>query len=105
MAEKRRKLANDATWRENIKTAHILEKLSNHVFGMVTMEMSQIKSAEILLKKTIPDVMQIQVDVSGGLTIEVLQVASHKPVDKRTVRKVRPAPVRPKNASSKTASE
>ena len=104
MAEKRRKLANDATWRENIKTAHILEKLSNHVFGMVTMEMSQIKSAEILLKKTIPDVMQIQVDVSGGLTVEVLQVASHK-VDKRTVRKIRPAPVRPKNASSKTASE
>jgi len=79
MPEKRRKLANDATWRENIKTAHILEKLSNHIFGMVTMENSQIKAAEILLKKTIPDVQQIQIDVSGGVTVEVLQVARHEP--------------------------
>jgi len=83
MAESRRKLANDAAWRDNIKTAHVLKKLQNHVFGDVDMTSTQVKAAEILLKKTIPDVQQIQIDVSGGLTVEVLQVASHKPPTKK----------------------
>ena len=86
MAEKRRLLSQDATWRDNIKTGHILNQLQNHIDGTLDLSASKVKAAEILLKKTMPDVQQIQIDVSGGLVVEVLQVASHKPAPKRTVK-------------------
>ena len=100
MAEKRRLLSQDATWRENIRTGHILNQLQKHIDGELDLTPTKVKAAEILLKKTIPDVQQITIDVSGGLTVEVLQVASHKPAAKR---KVQPAPKPADHARNKAA--
>jgi len=83
MPEKRKALTNDSRWRENIKAGLLLERLEIHALVGTTMENSQIKAAEILLKKVLPDMMAIQVNVDGGIDINVLQVASHPPAKSR----------------------
>lgn len=47
-------------WRIKIKSARIIQCLEDHVFGLNDMKPSQIKAAEILLKKTLPDLASIQ---------------------------------------------
>ena len=42
------------------------------------MTTSQVNAALGLLKKVMPDVKALEIDLSGGITVEVLQVANHK---------------------------
>jgi hypothetical protein len=84
---KHRLLSSDAELRENIKAAELVEVLQNHVFGMVTLNQSQTSAAKILLAKCLPDIQMIQMDVSGGIQIEVLQVKAHPPPKKAAVKK------------------
>lgn len=59
MAARSRKGTLDAPWddkvRGRIQTSMLINRLSDHVFGKVELTPSQVRSAEILLKKTIPD--------------------------------------------------
>ena len=88
MAEKHRKLTNDASVREKIKMRQLVELLENHAFGLVNLEKTRLRAAEILLRKTLPDIQVIQVDIDGGVDIRVLQVASHpKPPAKKRASK------------------
>jgi len=45
----------DEKVRERIKTSMLINRLSDHVFGKVELSPTQVRSAEILLKKTTPD--------------------------------------------------
>ena len=45
-------------WRSKIQTGNLLTRLNNHAQGKIEMTSSQIKAAEILLKKTMPDLKQ-----------------------------------------------
>lgn len=49
---------NDET-RKKIQTSQLLNRLESHVFNDVKMSQTQIKAAEILLKKTLPDLSAI----------------------------------------------
>jgi hypothetical protein len=77
MAEKHRLLSTDAQTREGIPAAEIVELLVNHTFGRVDLDQGRIKTAEILLKKSLPDIQMVNIDVQGGVKIEVLQVKQH----------------------------
>ena len=87
MSEKHRTLSKDARTRESIDIPKIVNLLSNHTFGLVKLEQGQIKTAEILLKKALPDIQMVNIDLTGGVTVEVLHVASHAPVKKAPVKK------------------
>lgn len=41
--------------RERIKTSVIADRLSKHVLGQIEMSPTQVRAAEILLRKTVPD--------------------------------------------------
>ena len=82
MSEKHRTLSRDAQTRENIKIPELVELLSNHAFGLVDLSQTKVKAIEVLLKKALPDIQMINVDVTGGVQIEVLQVKAHPPVKK-----------------------
>jgi len=107
MAEKRPLQLADTKWRQNIKTAHLIERLENHALGLVNMEASAVRAAEILLKKTCPDMMQINMDLNhtGAIQIEVLQVKQHAhniTPKVKIPRKVKPAAKPGPNVSNKT---
>lgn len=47
-------------WREKIKASMLLNALADHVFGKREMKASQIKAAEILLRKVMPDLSAVE---------------------------------------------
>lgn len=46
--------------REKIRASQIINALQNHVFGKTKMEPSQVTAGLGLLKKSIPDITQVQ---------------------------------------------
>ena len=57
-ARKRRTTLNDK-WRERIQTSMLVNRLNDHVVGKVEMSATQLRAAEILLKKTAPDLQSV----------------------------------------------
>ncbi|HYF54678.1 MAG TPA: hypothetical protein VEA41_10505 [Salinarimonas sp.] len=47
--------SHDIRTRAKIQTSQLINRLSDHVFGKVELTPTQVKSAEILLRKTLPD--------------------------------------------------
>ncbi len=76
MAERKNTRIDQKT-RDKIKASQIINRLTKHVNNedadIEVMSASQIKAAEILLKKILPDLKQIdidgQVEHSGGIEI------------------------------------
>ena len=73
MAARKRVLAVHEEWRSKIQTTMLLKRLTENV-EHDNMSAGQIKSAEILLKKVIPDLKAIELTGAdgGALLIEVL---------------------------------
>ncbi len=73
MAARRRHTLHSEHVRLKIKTAALVNLLQDHAEGKKNMEPSQIKAAEILLKKTLPDLSAITVsgDADKPLITEV----------------------------------
>ena len=59
--------AHDARTRAKIQTSQLINRLTDHAFGKIDLQPTQIKSIEILLRKTMPDLSQI----SGSLNVNV----------------------------------
>lgn len=55
MAPRTRKIRHDDETRAKIQTSQLINRLNDHVFGEVELSPTQVRSAEILLKKTLPD--------------------------------------------------
>lgn len=55
MAARKRKTELTETWKSKIKASVIGLRLYQHMQGMVEMTPTQIKAADILLKKLVPD--------------------------------------------------
>lgn len=47
--------------REKIQASQIINRLSAHVSGEVELTSTQIRAAEILLKKTLPDLSNVEI--------------------------------------------
>lgn len=60
MAARIRKIRHDDETRAKIKTSQLINRLSKHVFGEVELTPTQVRCAEILLKKTIPDLSSVE---------------------------------------------
>jgi len=54
-------------WRERIQTGVLLDRLQKHALGEIEMTAAQVKSAEVVLRKTIPDLKAVE--HSGGVDI------------------------------------
>jgi hypothetical protein len=57
-------LRQQAQSRAAIQTTQLLKRLQDHVNGKVDLKMSQIRAAEVLLRKTIPDLAAVQLNVN-----------------------------------------
>ncbi len=80
MAERLNKRQADTT-RAKIQASQLINRLQNHVDGNCEMSTSQLRAAEILLKKSLPDLQSVEVDVEGdvGLTVNMVSQIGNNP--------------------------
>lgn len=61
--------------RRRIQATKIIEKMQAHVFGTEEMSATQIRAAEALLRKSMPDLssidLQAEMEHSGGITVNI----------------------------------
>ncbi len=67
----------DDTWRERIKVSMLINRLNDHAIGKIELTPSQIKSIEILLRKTIPDLKAMELYGKDGGAIETKDVSEN----------------------------
>jgi hypothetical protein len=56
--------------RQRIQASHIVQRLVDHVAGKIEMTATQIRAAEILLRKCIPDLSSVE--LSGSVEHHVI---------------------------------
>lgn len=72
MAARIRKTKLTDEWKARIQAGVILDRLVKHVNGEIEMSSSQIKAADILLKKTVPDLARTEVTGIDGAPQEMV---------------------------------
>lgn len=60
MGARTRKTLLNAEWRAKIQASMLLNSLQNHVFKNTRMSPTQLKAAEILLRKCVPDLSAVE---------------------------------------------
>jgi hypothetical protein len=58
--------------RAKIKTTLIVNRLQNHISGKNKMTTTQVRAAEILLNKVVPNLQSVEMDVSGDIVQNVV---------------------------------
>ncbi len=53
-------------WRQKIRASMLINRLQDHAFGEVDMSPTQLKAAEILLKKVAPDLARTEMTGEDG---------------------------------------
>jgi hypothetical protein len=56
----RLRTTHQADVRAKIQTSQLINRLQDHALGKIELEPSQIKSIEVLIRKTLPDLSSVQ---------------------------------------------
>lgn len=64
MSARLRKMHQDDV-RAKIQTSQLLNRLQNHALGKLELSPTQIKSIEVLIRKTLPDLMAVTAQHTG----------------------------------------
>lgn len=62
----------DQSWREKIQISMLINRLMDHANGAVEMSSTQIKAAEILLRKSLPDLAAVQHSGEDGGPVKMI---------------------------------
>ena len=66
--------------RDKIQASQIINRLQNHLDGKVELSQTQLRAAEILLKKSLPDLSAVEMTGEDGKPLDLsLTVAFLKP--------------------------
>ena len=66
MAARKRKVALSDTWKDGIRVSMLMGRLYGHALGEVDMSGSQIKAAQVVLAKLVPDLNRVEHVGDGG---------------------------------------
>lgn len=66
----RKKLSHNARTREKIQTTQLINRLTQHALNDLELSTSQVKAIEILLRKTLPDLKQVEITGEDGSAIK-----------------------------------
>lgn len=61
---------HDEATRQKIQTSQLVNRLQDHVNGVAELSQTQVRAAEILLKKTLPDLSATE--MSGELAVPLV---------------------------------
>jgi hypothetical protein len=71
MAARKNKVTLSETWKDRISATMILNRLVSHVEGNLELSPTQIKAADIILKKVVPDLARTEHVGDGGGPMEL----------------------------------
>jgi hypothetical protein len=71
MAARKNKVTLSETWKDRISATMILNRLVSHVEGNLELSPTQIKAADIILKKVVPDLARTEHVGDGGGPVEL----------------------------------
>ncbi len=71
MAARKRKLELTESWKDNIRASMITNRLYKAATGEVEMTNQQLKAADIILKKLIPDLARTELTGKDGADINL----------------------------------
>jgi hypothetical protein len=63
----------DGNPREAIRTTELLQRLEDHALGRAEMSSTEVRAAEILLKKRLPDLSTVAMTARAGTLEEMLE--------------------------------
>jgi hypothetical protein len=66
MAARIRKIKHDENTRLKIQAAQLINRLTAHANGEVEMSATQVRAIEILLRKILPDLSDVKMDVDAA---------------------------------------
>ncbi|KPL15467.1 hypothetical protein AMJ74_01540 [candidate division WOR_3 bacterium SM1_77] len=66
MAARIRKIKHDENTRLKIQAAQLINRLTDHANGKVEMSATQVRATEILLRKILPDLSDVKMDVDAA---------------------------------------
>jgi hypothetical protein len=67
MAARLRKMHDEET-RQRIRSAQLINRLHDCAFGKIELRPSQVRSIEILLRKTLPDLSAVEATIDDGVS-------------------------------------
>mgnify|MGYP001580769232 CR=1 FL=1 len=70
MAARSRKLSLTDGWKAKIRASMLVNRLQNHVAGRIEMSNSQVRAAQVLLSKVVPDLARTEVTGEDGGPIQ-----------------------------------
>ena len=65
---------NQARLREIIKTREILERLQKHILGKSILTTTQVRAAEVVLRKVHPDLQATALSADDTLELPILKI-------------------------------
>ena len=65
MAARIKKIKHDENTRLKIRAAQLINRLTNHANGEVEMSATQVRAIEILLRKILPDLSDVKMEVDA----------------------------------------
>jgi len=68
----------DDKWREKIKHSMLVTRLRKHAAGEIEMTTTQVRAAEILLKKVLPDLKSTDMQVTDNTDYSEILAAARK---------------------------
>lgn len=74
MAARKRKVTLSDNWKDGIRASNVMRRLYDHCNGETEMSMSQIKAAQIILAKIVPDLSRAEVSGPDGGPMQLQQV-------------------------------
>ena len=80
MAARKRKVSLTDSWKAKIKASMLLNRLQDHALDKVDMSGTQIKAADIVLKKMVPDLAKHEHtgEDGGPLVVEIVRFGESK---------------------------
>lgn len=72
MAARKRKITLNDNWKDRIRAGVLMERLLGHVEGTNDMTQTQIKAADILLRKIVPDLARTEMTGKDEGPVEMI---------------------------------
>ncbi len=69
-------------WREKIEAPRLINKLKKHAIGEIDLKSTQVRAAEILLKKVIPDLKVTDMQVTDNTDYSKILAAARQRADR-----------------------
>jgi hypothetical protein len=65
MAARKRAIKHDENTRLKIQAAQLINRLQDHAAGKVDLSTTQVRAIEVLLRKTLPDLSDVRMEVDA----------------------------------------